>query len=220
MCDDAGSLRGVRRSQGKSTPRRYQSLNRSPCLPPKPTTRPFHESSQRTTTSRRGSPRRAAPVVHNNNDEVRGRTDRQAMIKSDTSDSDTGDPTGQPVRPPKRGAKRVGIGLILKNAAPRPTMQSKMCGRFFSTNYNAPHPPVGRPRSSRDWLVRPTTPRPTHTTWEGTSRLTPPSGGGKTGAVRWEIAAPTTSAGGRGPSRGRDFRGPGNGCRGWRSSGV
>ena len=36
-------------------------------------------SSQRTTT-RRGSQRRSAPAVQNNNDEVHGRTDRQAMM--------------------------------------------------------------------------------------------------------------------------------------------
>ena len=68
-------------------------------------------------------------------------------------------------------------------------------------------------RPSMDGLDPPLAPN-------NTSRLTPPSGVGKTGAVRWEIAAPTTSAGGRGPSQGRDFGGPGNGCRGWRPSGV
>ena len=38
-------------------------------------------------------------------------------------------------------------------------------------------------------------------TWEGTSGLNPPSGVGKTGAVRRVIAAPTTSAGERGPRK-------------------
>ena len=66
----------------------------------------------------------------------------------------------------------MGIGLIPKKAASRSTMQSKMCGRFFSTNYNAASTIESRGAAANNamtgWSDRP--PRPTHTTWEGTVR--------------------------------------------------
>ena len=75
-------------------------------------------------------------------------------------------------------------------------------------------------QSPFDWpccrFMRPSTARRTHTSLvdqqAGTSRPTPLGGVGRTGAARWEIAAPTAREGSQGSSRGRDFGGP----RRWR----
>ena len=77
-------------------------------------------------------------------------------------------------------------------------------------------PPEKRVVDFFDQLQR-APPTPMSDQW-GAHDIPPPSGVGKTGAVRWEIiVAPTTSTGGQGPSRWRDFGGPGDGGRGWRS---
>ena len=72
-------------------------------------------------------------------------------------------------------------------------------------------------RKSVEWSIfRQITTRPTHITWGGYQRADPIEWG-------WQnrsSAAPTTSAGGQGPSRGQDFGGPSDGCRGWRSGGI
>ena len=122
--------------------------------------------------SRRGSQRRAVRAAQDNN-EVRGRTDRQPMIRrywqGDWLTSSLG-----------REQKERGIGLAPRKAAPRPTTRSKTCGRFFDQLQRAPPTPVSNQWGARD--------------------LSPPSGVGKTGAARWEITVtPTTSMGVRAP---------------------
>ena len=117
----------------------------------------------------------------------------------------------------------------LKAAAPRPTTRGKMFGRTAITSRPTPHQMGGhnaKPRPHRAGTRSTTRSKtsgqffgklrhaPPTSHGGGTSGLTPPSGVGKTGAARWEIAAPTTSARSQGPSRGQDFGGPDDGCRG------
>ena len=200
--DDAGSLRGIRRSQGKSAPRRRglfienpfpalckdaqrrRTTSRSAMSQSKLTTqlRPLPS----TTTSRRGSQRRAAPAVQDNNNEVRGRTGRQSMMgryrQSDRWTSSLRRKQKEGVWPPEkrlRGRQRGASRVV----------------DFFDQLQRAPPIPM-----SDQW---------------GAHDIPPPSGVRKTGAVRWEIiVAPTTSTGGQGPSRWRDFGGPGDRGRG------
>ena len=50
---------------------------------------------------------------------------------------------GRSTNPPKRGAKRAGVGLTPKDATPRPTTRSKTFGRIFDQLQHAPATPHG-----------------------------------------------------------------------------
>ena len=95
------------------------------------------------------------------------------------SSRDAGDPTGQPALLLKRGAKRVGIGLIPKMRLR--VRQRAGAGRVVNSFRPMKHPPStpgGSPRAiNRSRAPRPITTgwsaNPTPTTWVGTGWLAP-----------------------------------------------
>ena len=141
-------------------------------------------------------------------------TDRQAMVRRCRQPHST---TGRPVL---LGGRKRKVGVANSQGAVSAVENAEMTDWSATTNHTTPHPHLMGGHHNREpprpiawrWLIgrrRPTTPCTTHTTWAGTSELTTPSEVGRTGAARLQIAAPTASAGGQGPSRGRGFGGIG-----------
>ena len=106
-------------------------------------------------------------------------------------------PVNQPVLP-RGGRNEWGMRLRVRQRGARRVVE-------FSTNYNAPHP-------SSDHAP------PTH--MGGHQQADPTEWGLQNRSSVMGDRSTHDERGGRGSSRGRDFGGPGDGCRGWRPSGV
>ena len=164
-------------------------------------------------TSRQGIQQRSTPAddkapcyqPHGQSNQIRGRTDRNTMNVRAASVAPG--PAGRLALPQVREKERWEVDLNPpKTGSADKNVETNgwLCGDRPQHAPDGHHDREGpRPITRKRLVGRATTnlPRPTQASWVGTSGLAPPSGVGKAGAARWEIAVPTTRVGGQGPRK-------------------